>query len=159
MKTISLTKGMIAVVDDEDFESLNRFKWYATQASGRFYAARRDVVTKKIVLMHRQIMNPMDGQLIDHRETERTLDNRKSNLRVCNHAQNHQNAPKRKTPTSSRFKGVHFYKSRNKWIAYVVVDGRQAHLGYFATEKAAALAYNDAAAKHFGEFARFNQVE
>lgn len=157
MKIISLTRGQVAIVDDEDFESLNRFKWHATLGSGRFYAARRDVGTKKIVLMHRQIMNPMDGQLVDHRETEQTLNNQKSNLRVCGHAQNHQNAPKRKSVTSSQFKGVS--KFRDKYQAYIQVDGKKINLGTFADERHAATAYNNAAQKEFGEFARLNEID
>lgn len=155
MKIIPLTRGMLALVDDEDYDRLSRFKWYAQRSRDKFYAARREL--GKLVLMHRDIMNPQDGLVIDHREVYQTLNNQKDNLRIATHAQNHQNAPKRKSVTSSRFKGV--CKFRNKWQAYIQVSGKKINLGTYSTEKEAALAYNSSSLEHFGEFAKLNWTD
>lgn len=98
-REIPLTKGMVAIVDDEDFDSLNQFKWYAknNKAKNRptdiFYACRRDKKfrgKRKTIYMHRFLMNPPRSRVVDHRNGN-PLDNRKENLRVCTRAENNQN--------------------------------------------------------------------
>jgi hypothetical protein len=108
----------------------------------------------KIVTMHRELMNQPKGFLVDHRNTD-TLDNRRSNLRLATCSQNQWNRQKIKN-TTSRFVGVSFYKSRKKWVAYIDAAGKRISLGYFNSEIDAARAYDEAAKKYHGEFARLN---
>jgi hypothetical protein len=82
------------------------------------------------------------------------LDNRRENLRICNHQQNSGNQGPR--GGSSRFKGVCWHKNHRIWAAFIGIDFKQKHLGHFHTEEEAARAYDVAALEHFGEFAKLN---
>ena len=108
--------------------------------------------------MHRLIMRPSPGQIVDHINGD-GLDNRRENLRLCNNTQNMQNARKKKG-TISRYKGVRFCRrvKEKQWRAGITVHGKNIYLGYYLTQEGAALAYNLAAEKHFGEFAKLNDV-
>ncbi len=86
------------------------------------------------------------------------LDNRRKNLRICTRLQNVRNTPKRKD-TQSKFKGVHFLKKRDKWIARIQVEGKRINSGYFNTELEAAKRYNELATKYHEEFAYLNPVD
>lgn len=92
--------------------------------------------------------------LLDHIDGN-GLNNQKSNLRECTYSQNGANRRKN-TKTLGRFKGVSFL--RGKWMARLQVMKKRLYLGYFTEEIEAAKAYNDAAVKHFGEFAHINQI-
>jgi len=158
-KEIQLTQGKVAIVDDEDYEWLSQWKWYAVKSYNMFYAVRN--ITKPggkqtLILMHRVILGlePGDPQLCDHKN-HTGLDNRRDNLRICNNSQNHQNECLRRNH-SSAFKGVSWRKSRNKWRALIGVDGKQKHLGYFNSEIEAVKAYDESAKIYFGEFACIN---
>jgi hypothetical protein len=105
--------------------------------------------------MHRQIVNPPDDLLVDH-HNHNGLDNRRFNLRLATDSTNQQNARKRITKTTSRFKGVDFVKATGKWRARIAVNGRRLFLGSFDSELEAALAYDAAARKYFGEYACLN---
>lgn len=155
MKTIKLTKGQFAIVDDEDFEFLNQWKWFASKDKNTFYANKRH--GKTILQMHRLIMNPKKGEVIDHINLN-GLDNRKKNLRICSPKENIRNAPKRMKATS-KFKGVYLPSGKDKWRATIRIDGKKKNLGTFASELEAAIAYNNAALKHFGEFAYLNSLD
>ena len=94
--------------------------------------------------------------LVDHRDRD-TLNNTRSNLRVCTRSQNQQNSVGKPSQRRSRFKGVSYSKNRKKsWRATIWVNGKQIHGGYFATEEEAARSYDRLAREHFGEFARPN---
>ena len=110
--------------------------------------------------MHREIMQAPDGVDVDHIDTS-NLNNTRQNLRVCTHGQNTANRrkPAHKNGTHSRFKGVTWHKSSERWVAQLRVNYRLVTIGYFKDEREAALAYNEAARKHFGEFARLNEVD
>ena len=160
MKWINLTKGQKTCVDDEDFEYLSQFKWFAIiKKSGGFYAARQSIKIngkQRTVLMHRVIMRlPLIREIeeVDHKNGD-SLMNIKSNLRICTRTGNNRN--RRQQAGSSRFKGVCWYKPRLKWVAKIGINAKKIHLGYFIEEKDAALAYNVAAVKLFGEFAKIN---
>ena len=94
------------------------------------------------------------GSHIDHINGNK-LDNRRSNLRHVNNQQNHWNREKSKSNTSG-YKGVSFDKSRGKYEASIMKDGRKRFLGYFNDPKDAAVAYDNAAFFYFGEYARPN---
>lgn len=99
------------------------------------------------------------GLVIDHINGNR-LDNRKKNLRFVTMQQNCFNsAKKRAGRTSSRYKGVHHRKERNKWVAYISIKRKKTFLGSFNTEIEAARAYNEAAKREYGEYARLNNIE
>ena len=150
MKTINLTRGMVAIVDDQDYEWLSQFKWYYCPVG---YAARRQ--NGKHIYMHRLIAGAKPGEYVDHINRNK-LDNRRSNLRICTRQQNqHNQGPRRGT---SRYKGVSYRKDTGKYSAQIHFNGKKISLGSFATEDEAALAYNEAARKYHGEFAYQNKI-
>jgi hypothetical protein len=87
------------------------------------------------------------------------LDNRRSNLRVCTHAENARNQSSRTRMSTSRFRGVVWAKDRRKWRAMIGDNGRTVHLGNFTDEIEAAQAYDRAAREMYGAFARLNFPE
>ena len=156
MKKIKLSRGKFAIVDDEDFEWLNKWKWHTQKVRKRYYAIRQFPFptweTPKWILMHRLIMNCPDNLQIDHKNLD-GLDNRKNNLRICTNAQNNQSRGKMKEG-SSQFRGV--CRWGNKWRVQITKDYRHLNLGDFETEYEAAMVYDFWAKKLFGEFARLN---
>jgi len=159
MKRIQLTQNQVALVDDEDYKELNQHKWYAAKNNyGGFFAVRGKGKSphQRTVSMHREIMNFPKRMQVDHRN-HHTLDNRKSNLRICNCSENMQNGKAHKGGTS-KHKGVVWHKNKKKWMAQIQLNGKQTYLGYFINEIEAANAYNEAATELFGEFAYLNQV-
>lgn len=147
---------MSVMVDDEDYERLSKFKWHTVASHGtRFYAARTVKINGKrvTVFMHRVIMGEA-GECVDHKDNN-SLNNQKANLRPCSYVENGRNRKLQKH--SSKYKGVHFFKQTGKWMAYVRVNGKNVHLGCFANERDAALAYDAAATKHYGEFVMTNK--
>jgi hypothetical protein len=156
MKQIPLTKGQFAIVDDEDYDYLMRWKWsYCNGYASRSIWGRTTKVT-----MHRLINQTPDGLFTDHINGDK-LDNRKCNLRNCNTSQNTINAPKKNGKKyTSEYKGVFWddWPGRSpKWVATIRISGKKSHLGRFAHEEDAATAYNLAAFLHHGEFAHINR--
>lgn len=163
MKTIKLTQQKETIVDDQDFDWLNQWRWIVHNRNGKLYAARgkyEKLGFKKYrthtISMHRVIMNAIIGQEVDHINGE-SLDNRRVNLRLTDRYGNNQNARVRKDSLSG-YKGVCFYKSTNKWRAYIGTGEKLKHIGYFNTPQEAALAYNQEAIKRFGEYAKINNL-
>jgi hypothetical protein len=153
-KIIQLTRGKVALVDDEDFERINQFTWHC---SNRGYAMRslpRLFGRRKAILMHREILATSGNVEIDHANMDK-LDNRKANLRICTHGQNMHNYKKPIT-NASGFKGVSWHEQNKKWRATLQVGGHQLHLGTFDDPTEAARAYDIAARKYHGEFAKLN---
>ena len=155
-RKILLTQDKIALVDIEDYKYLNQFKWCAVKdnKNGFFYAARKG--KKSLLRMHRVIMNNPKNMHIDHINSN-SLDNRRKNLRICFRAQNQMNRGKQLNNTSG-YKGVYWNKVWNKWLSAINIKKKQKHLGYFPTKEKAALAYNEAAKKYHGDFARLNII-
>ena len=159
MKTIQLTQGKEAFVDDEDFERINKHKWTVLKKSNTFYARRTingGSPSQRHIKMHREIMGltPKDGLVVDHINGN-GLDNRKRNLRICTQFQNMKNTLKRPGKTS-KYKGVYWRKERGKWQARITFQNKRIRLGHFEDESEAARAYDGAAKKYFGEFAKLN---
>jgi len=157
MKTIPLTRGMVAVVYDCDYEFLSQWKWYALGRPKYFYAVRSQKVGGKriAVLMHRVIAGAVEGQDVDHKD-HCTLNNQRENLRTCNRSQNVANSGL-KSNNKTGFKGV--YKAPSgKWKAQIRQQGTAKHLGTFDSAESASRAYNSAAVNAFGEFAKANPM-
>lgn len=104
--------------------------------------------------MHRQILNPRRGHIVDHVNGNK-LDNRRANLRICTHSQNHANTRLSKA-NKTGFKGVFWHKVAKKYVAQIRKDGRTLYLGVFTKKRDAALRYNQEAVNLFGTFARIN---
>lgn len=153
MKEIPLTQGQVTLVDDEDYNELNKYKWYADwSASTRGYrAVRHSSDGQKLIFMYRVIMNAPPDLQVDHRN-HKTLDNRRENLRLCTASENLRNQLPQ-PGGSSKFKGVSWDKNARKWRATIHPNGCTCYLGYFMNEIEAARAYDAAAHKLFGEFA------
>jgi len=157
VKEIQLTQGYVASVDDEDFERVNQFKWYAHRNKIRTVVYGYTKINKKSVMLHRFIMKVNETKIqVDHRNGD-GLDCKKVNMRLCLHGQNQANGKKYKN-CSSKYKGVYYSNHAKKWAAQVAtgVSGKPRPLGYFNDEKEAAKAYDKAALELHGEFALIN---
>lgn len=155
MRKIKLSQGKYALVDNEDFDVISKYKWY--YANG--YAQRSQYMgggrsNKKVIVqqMHRLIMGSPDGKMVDHKNHD-CLDNRKSNLRVCSRTENRRNARKHSN-NKSGYKGVWF--ENGKFRSAIWNGIKNINLGTFSTAKEAALAYDSAAISRYGEFAYTN---
>lgn len=157
MKTIPLTRGQFAIVDDEDYKRLSKYKWYANKDKcGGWHAQRQYRQNGKVfcVLMHREIMNAPSGKNVDHIDHNR-LNNRKDNLRCCTQAQNLWN---QKPNKARKYKGI-YRTSNGKWRVTIWANGIAYQLGCFAHEAAAAREYDKIAKLIHGEFAYLNFPE
>ena len=157
MEYVSLTHGTFALVDDRDFASVSRFKWYVTSHGYARTGVHMGYLggKKKMVYMylHRLILRPPEGMDIDHRN-HNTLDCRRANMRICTRSQNMQNQIT--TKGTSKYKGVCWIKREAKWSAGIKLNARSIHIGLFDDEIEAARSYDAAARELFGEFARTN---
>jgi hypothetical protein len=157
-KEIKLTKGMYALVDIDDYERLNKFKWQ-TQVNYKTNYAITSIGPKAkrtTLRMHRLILGVKSNQIVDHINGN-GLDNRKINLRMTTEKNNHFNR-RIGTNNTSGYKGVSYYKAKQAWIAYIGAECKLIHLGYYKNKEEAAKAYNKAAIKYHGEFASPNSI-
>ena len=148
MKQIILNKGKVSLVDDEDYETVNKFKWYFDSVGYATITTYRNRIR-----MHRFILNPKKNQIVDHVNGDR-LDNRRCNLRLCTRRQNQCNQKTRKDNTSG-YKGVALMHNKY-WRAYINKDGKQKHLGIFKTKEEAGKEYDKFALILYGKFAKTN---
>ena len=161
MKLIPLTQGQFAKVDDEDYDYLMQWKWHAKfgHSVKSYYATRTGQKTeghlwKKVIIMHRIIMNCPKYLEVDHVYHD-TLDNRKSKLRICNHSQNTMNQQKR-SDNISGYRGVN--SKHGKWCAQIQTSGKKIYLGMFNCKHEAAKAYNIASRMYHGRFGYQNII-
>ena len=167
-KIIKLTKKYETIVDDNLFEELNKFKWFAAKdtRSDNYYACRRVHKNEKLIFnkvhirlhqyifyIKKQITN-FRLQNIDHKDGD-TFNNQYNNLRLCSTSNNLKNQKLNKRNTSG-YKGVSWHKSRKKWRTVIRINKKSIDIGYFISKLDAVKAYNKAATKYYGEFARLN---
>jgi hypothetical protein len=148
------------MVEQGDYYRVKELNWCISGSGNGFYAVHYEKAGPgkvKKIYMHRFIMDAPAGKLVDH-SNNKTLDNRRSNLRIASYSENNSNRAKKKN-TSSQYIGVHLNKSSGRWIAQIRIDGKGTHLGSFDSEIDAAKAYDEAAIKHRGVFARLNFPE
>ena len=154
MKKILLSRGEVALVDDEDYGFLSRYTWHChiqPNSETKYAVARMWINGRRTnVQMHRMIMSHTKEHT-DHVDRN-GLNNQRFNIRPASRIENGRNRKLQKH--SAKYKGVHFFKATGAWTASIRINTVKKHLGYFHTPEAAALAYDAAALKYFGEFAR-----
>jgi hypothetical protein len=155
MKKIPLTQGNFVLVDDADFEWLNKYIWRPKKTKYTYYARRRS--KGKEIQMARQILNPPSHLHCDH-INHNGLDNRRSNLRICTISQNQHNSKLRSDSTSG-FKGVYWDRDLNKWRVRISINKKVIWLGSYTCLIEAAKVYDAAAIKYYKEFANLNFPE
>jgi len=158
MRELPLPKGLVALVDDEDYDDLCRFRWHVSRRRGGAVYVMRDIWrgghTREY--LHRRIMQPAPGQTVDHVNGD-PFDNRRANLRLCTQAENCRNV--RKKAVARPYKGVRPTRNGRRYVAEIGHDGTTHYLGTFDTAEAAARAYDAEAMRVFGSFARPNLQE
>src|SRR4030067_2501891 len=154
---VPLSRGRLSLVDTEDFDRVMQFKWSAEKSVHSFYAFRR-VSKKSFISLHRLIMGIHDRHIFVDHKNGNGLDNRRENLRICTRLDNSRNRGKF-IKGESIFKGVNIkYTKYPTYVSRIRVDKKLIHLGTFDTEIDAAITYNIAAKKFFGQFARLNPI-
>jgi hypothetical protein len=152
-KKVPLGRGLFAIVDDEDYLIISRFRWHSVRgnkdSSDLIYAVAN-------IRMHRLILDVPIGMFVDHINGD-PLDNRRCNLRLCTNAQNQQNTHSR--GGSSRYKGVSYSKRKKRWKGAFIFEGRYYYCGSWGTEREAAAAVDKKRREICGDFASKNLLD
>lgn len=153
MKEIPLTKGLVAIVDDEDYEELSKYKWQSVKGYAYRVLLVSDGKGRQRIGMHRQIMglDLSDERVVDHIDRN-PINNKRSNLRICTEAENAMNRSML-SANKSGYKGVSWEKNLKKWRAQIQVNGKNFALGVYSTPEEAHAAYCIKAVELHGEFA------
>lgn len=155
MIEIPLSRGLVALIDDEDLPLVEGVKWCAVPVRNTFYAQRRTRNGERAwQQMHRVILCANPGQIVDHRDRN-GLNNTRANLRLCTVAQNAFNRFQQAS-NKTGYKGVSFDKLAGGYRAQIRTRSKSFNLGNYADLAEAARAYDAAARKYFGEFAYLN---
>jgi hypothetical protein len=133
MREIPLVGGKVALVDDNNYDQLLKFKWYYVDHKYTFYAMRHPGT----VYMHRELLKHCLNMEIDHIDGN-GLNNQKSNLRVVTTRQNLQNLH---VPKTSKYPGVSWMRHNSRWVAQIRVNNVNKYIGVFKNEHDAAIAY------------------
>lgn len=153
---IPVSQDYVTFVDAADAVWVRETSWLVRKSRRTFYA-----YTRKGSALHRRILGITNPKtLVDHRDGF-GLNNTRDNIRLANFHQNAANRRKISTSTSSRFKGV-IWQANTKtkpWMAHIKYKKKKLFLGRYKTEEEAALAYNKAAIKYFGDFAKVNDID
>lgn len=152
MKFIPLPHGLVAIVDDDDFERCMKFRWHISSNGYVVSHIRSGDRSDTKQLLSRFVTNAPNGVLVDHKDGNK-FDNRKAELRFCTKSQNGWNRGKNKNNTSG-FKGVSWDRFKSKWKAQIQVHGKNIYIGRFNDIEECAAAYAEAALKYHGEFSR-----
>ena len=157
MKQISLTHDKVALVDDEDYIIACQYQWYPVKGKHTWYATTQCKINGKYktLYLHRLIMQASSEMEVDHRDGD-GLNCLRNNMRLCRPLDNNRNRRIQKG-NKSGYKGVRWHP-RQKWEAAISVKNKLIYLGLFEQKEDAAIAYNEAAKIHYGEFARLNEI-
>lgn len=157
MKTIPLTRGQFAMVDDADHEWLSSMKWHACEARNNTFTVNRVAATYPLdtrkskpfrIPMQVELMGWKEGFVVDHKDRN-PLNNCRDNLRWATRAQNAYNSVR---PNSIGAKGVRPH--RRKWAVTVCHNYRHIYVGLFSTIEEAKAAYREASLRYHGEFSQ-----
>jgi len=152
IRYIALTKNHFAIVGRSNYKRLSRVKWHASLSGHRFYATHC-TSSQATIYMHREIMRPPKGMVVDHMDAN-GVNNWRGNLRICTPLENGHNS--RARGRTSHFKGVSYIFELRLWEASICDRKKMVHIGYYKTEIEAARAYDAEALKRFGQFAWLN---
>jgi len=159
MKEIVLTQGKTTMVDDEDYDDLIKYHWYAKKNKNHFYAERTFKKDGKwlCIQMHKQLLGELttEGTLRDHKNRN-SLDNRRENLRIVSNSVNTHNGILMRN-NNSGYRGVSWHKKKNKWSAYIKVAGKQYYGGEYEDIMDAVQARDELARIHYGDNAVLNK--
>jgi hypothetical protein len=160
--TIKISSGHKVKIDQEDLKRIDEHSWRVTKGT----TGRPRVVTSirtpdgvRSITLGRFLMRPGKSKQVYPRRFNEGLDYRKDNLIVCTLKERQRLLSKRRAKTTSSYRGVSYSKYDGRWKAGIEVNGHAINLGHFETEGEAALTYNKAARKHFGEIAYQNQIK
>ncbi len=145
--------GLFALVDPEDSEMVNQRRWIPTKVGRTYYMVSFSHGVR--TYLHRLLLGDVEGRVVDHINGD-GLDNRRSNLRHATNSQNITNLVRRNAGKYSKYRGVSRFPRTRCWQARIGANGKGFWLGNFASEEEAARAYDEAARKLHGEFARLN---